>query len=165
MTSRLIPLTQGRFAIVDADDYDWLNQHKWHAVKSQWGGYYAAYRGKAMHRIIMNAPCGIEVDHCDLNGLNNSRANLRLATHGQNSYNRGPQSNNKAGIKGVRQVKRTGQWEARIAIDGETRSLGQFQNKEIAATAYMEAAKRLHGQFFRLTGRENNVSQHEITAP
>jgi len=85
--ARFIPLTQGRFAIVDPDDYDWLNQYKWYAAKCRTTFY--AYRSKTrttvnMHREIMCAPKGMICDHKNHNGLDNRKSNLRLCTNRQN---------------------------------------------------------------------------------
>lgn len=91
---KLIPLSQGQFAQVDDEDFDWLNQWKWCADYNH-GAYYARrtwfLNGKcyhvAMHREIMKTPKGIEVDHADLDGLNNQEYNIRNCNHGQNMAN------------------------------------------------------------------------------
>lgn len=95
--ARWIPLTQGKFALVDEADYEWLNQWNWqlsngYAVRSRRipkGKRQAIY----MHRVVCNAPIGTEVDHLDSDGLNNRRSNLRIATTSQNQRNRGPAGN------------------------------------------------------------------------
>ena len=91
---RRIPLTQGKYAIVDQDDFERLNKHKWCAVKSC-NTFYAGrtiYVGKKnisimMHRQILHPPGHLFVDHINHNGLDNRKANLRLATCAQNNYN------------------------------------------------------------------------------
>jgi len=86
---RRIHLTKGKFAIVDPDDFDRLNIYKWHASKNASTFYakrnlYPKRKGKPgsipMHRQIMNAPREMLVDHINYNGLDNRKANLRLAT-------------------------------------------------------------------------------------
>jgi len=159
---RLIPLTKGQVAIVDATDYEWLNQWKWHAVRrndSRQGKehYYAArhlsraegHKTVLMHRVIVNAPRGREVDHRDSDGLNNRQSNLRLATSSQNKCNSHTRKDNESGLKGVRLHKKSGTWTARICLHGKRLSLGYFHDKLSAAKAYEEAAKRLHGEFSR----------------
>jgi hypothetical protein len=88
--AKLIPLTQGKFAIVDAADYEWLSQYKWF-VKKRKNTSYAESKKKGktvkMHRLITGAPPHLFVDHIDHNGLNNRRSNLRLCTQQQNVYN------------------------------------------------------------------------------
>lgn len=91
-----IPLTQGMVAIVDDEDHLRLSKYKWYARRSI-NTFYARcslrrIKGKPrpyliMHRVILNAPAGLEVDHKDGNGLNNTRANLRLVTRRQNVIN------------------------------------------------------------------------------
>lgn len=90
---RLIPLTQGKFAIVDAEDYDRLAQYKWFAVKSRKTFYAQRFGGGTivcMHREIMRAPKGMVCDHKNHNGLDNRNSNLRLCTNAQNLYNKMP---------------------------------------------------------------------------
>lgn len=154
---RLIPLTQGKISTIDASDFNLVNVNGWHALKSSTGGFYAAFRSNGMHRLIMNAPKGVEVDHRDMDGLNNRRSNLRLATHQQNAFNRGPSKRNRSGIKGVRFVSRGRNWEARINICGKLKSLGRFSNKNSAAIAYINAAKIEHGEFARTEKGVNNA--------
>jgi hypothetical protein len=94
---RLIPLTKFRFIIVDAEDYDRLKQFKWYAVFSSKTCYAyrnvripnsKKYKKVAMHRVILQPPDGLLIDHVNHNGLDNRKANLRLATTFQNSCNR-----------------------------------------------------------------------------
>ncbi len=77
---KYIPLTQGKVAIVDAEDYAWLSQHKWYLQKKG-GNSYAVRRenGKMirMHREIMQTPEGLVVDHKDGCGLHNRKCNMR----------------------------------------------------------------------------------------
>lgn len=163
-SSRYIPLTRGKFALVDASNFDWLSQWNWYAQLRQRAGsrnktYYAATCtprsvGKTtilMHRVILGAPHGIEVDHEDGDGLNNRRSNIRLATSTQNKCNVGKRSNNTSGFKGVHWHKPSGMWHARITVNGKTFSLRYHRNKEQAAKAYEEAAKKYHGEFARVS--------------
>lgn len=148
-----IPLTQGKVAIVDAADHEWLMQWKW-CANFQHGLWYAvrAKRPKLirMHRVILNAPDGIRVDHKDGDGLNNRRDNIRLCTPQQNSFNISPQSKSTSRFRGIHQVKSTGKWECCIKCNGKTRYLGHFDNEEVAAKVYDVAARELYGEFARL---------------
>ncbi len=101
-----------------------------------------------MHRHLLNAPVGMQVDHIDGNGLHDWRANLRLATPAQNQQNRGMPANNISGFKGVRFYKE-GVWIASIGHNGKHSCLGRFPTAQEASAAYIEAAKRLHGEFAR----------------
>lgn len=153
---RLIPLTQGQVATVDADDYDWLSQWNWFAKFDQRAKTFYAERLEKkdgggqrhvqMHRVILNAPDGMEVDHADRSRtLDNRRSNLRLATKSQSSMNRGGFRNNKSGLKGV--YMQHGKWKGLIQKDGKKYYLGSFATKEEASEAYRLAAEQLHGEF------------------
>ncbi len=86
---RYIPLTQGKYAIVDAGDYERLSQYRWYATRTRSGACYAATNMDGttvfMHRLIMNAPKGKVVDHINGNGLDDRAANLRICTPGENA--------------------------------------------------------------------------------
>ena len=89
---KLIPLNgkrgQDKFAIVDTEDYEELRKHKWHLIPS---GHVVRYEGgKAilMHRVIMCAQPGMEIDH--INGIpaDNRRENLRQCSRAENMRNK-----------------------------------------------------------------------------
>lgn len=147
---RLILLTQGKFAIVDAEDYDWLIRYKWHACKCK-NTYYASRvrGGKAikMHREIMRAPKGVIVDHIDHNGLHNRKGNLRLCTNAQNCYNQQPCANGTSKYKGVSWHKCRSKWSARIRCDRKFYNLGDYDDQMEAAMAYDDKAVELFGEF------------------
>ena len=148
--ARLIPLTQGKFAIVDAEDYERLAQYKWYAVKK--GHRFYAYRTKdhksiGMHRDVMNAAKGLVVDHIDGDGLNNCKSKLRVCTYAENTLNRWPRCNGRSRYKGLSWQKRTGKWEVRITKCGKRTYLGTFEDEIKAAMAYDRKAEVLFGQF------------------
>ena len=146
--ARFIPLTQGKFAIVDADDYDRLAKYEWYCQKD--GNTFYAYRSKparlAMHREITKAPKGMLVDHIDGNGLNNRKSNVRVCTRAQNAWNRRPLANCRSRYKGVTEHK-TGKWQAHITASRKTYHLGSFDDEAEAALAYDRKAKELFGEF------------------
>jgi hypothetical protein len=157
---RRIPLTQGKFAIVDPDDYSLLSRYKWHASKNA-GTFYAkrnAYstenastRAVCMHRRIMNAPDDFVIDHINYNGLDNRKANLRLATRTQNNrHTRITINPGTSKYKGVSWYKREKRWAVRITADGKTIPIGYFKNEIEAALAYDHAAKKYHREFAAL---------------
>lgn len=150
---RKIPLSQGKFALVDDDDYDFLIQWKWYAHKER-ESYYAVRKsvrlnGKQkmiyMHHILLGTPVGMKCDHQDRNSLNNQRRNLRIATNAQNLINRPSQSNNKLGIKGVYRVGN--KFRASIIFKGKTIHLGAYSSLKEAGKAYDRKAKELFGDF------------------
>ena len=149
-----IPLTKGQFAIVDAEDYDRLMEHKWHAVKPStvWYAVRIAYDGKRrkrirMHRDIMNAPDDKQVDHINRNGLYNVKNNLRLCTASQNEHNKGINKTNTSGFKGVSWSRQNKRWRVTITDLGKSVHLGYFFCIIKAAAAYDRVAKELFGEF------------------
>lgn len=156
-----IPLTKGKFALVDNEDYDYIvAMGKWkcnnsgYAVKSitttNENGK-IVNSDKIMHRIIMNCPKGVHVDHINGNGLDNRKSNLRLCSIQENSRNRGAQRNNTTGFKGVVYEASRGMFKSRIQVSKHKRiHLGYFKNPKEAARAYNEAAIKYHGEFAKL---------------
>lgn len=148
--TKAIQLTRGMVTLVDDADFEWLNQWKWRAV-NQRGKYYALRSEGSktfhMHRVITDAPRGMEPDHINGDGLDNQRKNLRVCTHLENSRNRGAQKNNKTGFKGVGWHKVRQKYRAVIIINGVDKHLGHFETPEAAARAYDEAARLYFGEF------------------
>lgn len=150
---RLIPLTQGQFAIVDAADFDWLNQWKWCAMWCpKMNSFYALRRVKniaiLMHRLILGLEYGDprEGDHIESGKtLDNRRNNLRIATRSQNKCNKRLQRNNTSGYNGVDFQR--GKWRARVKKHGKEIIVGYYPTAEDAHLARCEAAKVLHGEF------------------
>ena len=102
-----------------------------------------------MHRVLVNAPKGLTVDHIDGDGLNNRSANLRIATYSQNSANEVAYRNNRVGARGVTFVSRnkTQPYKAEISSGGKRWYLGSYPTKAEAAAARIGAEKVLHGEF------------------
>ena len=155
---RRIPLTQGKYAIVDPDDFEQLNKHKWYTVKST-NTFYAVrnkrggkkYISIGMHRQILHPPDHLFVDHINHNGLDNRKANLRLATSAQNSYNRIHFRKRKTSkYTGVSWQKQRRKWIVLIYYNKKSKFIGLFKDEIQAAKAYDEAAKKYHGEFASL---------------
>ncbi len=152
-TMKQIPLSKGKFALVDDADFAWLSQWKWHVTALG----YAARNSKSikgrketirMHRLIAGTPAGMDTDHRDGDKLNNQRFNLRIATRTENGRNRKPKKGSE--FKGVYLFKKSGKWRAQIRVDRKLKELGLFILKEDAAKAYNAAAIEHFGGFARL---------------
>lgn len=153
---RQIPLTQGKVALVDDEDYARLAAHKWQAKRSYYSGSTLWYAQRTvqsrivwMHREILGLTPGdrMETDHRNGDGLDNRRGNLRVATHSQNLANAKPRQGSRSGIRGVYRDKWDKKWRAQIAVDRRCIPLGHFATKEEAAEAYRRAAEHHFGDF------------------
>lgn len=144
-----IPLTQGKFALVDDEDYEYLSKIKWYVDPS---GYVANKTKNVifMHRLVAKTPKGKSTDHINGNKLDNQKKNLRTCTTSQNMANRGKQVNNTSGYKGVFWSKAAGKWRAQIRHKNKSIHLGLFETKKDAAKAYNKKAKELWGCFAQL---------------
>lgn len=162
MDNPSILLTQGKYALVDVEDYEYLRQWKWYyikegyAVRSDYSNGRPAQQIK-MHRQIMGEPEGMEVDHENGDKLDNRRLNLRVATRNQNQQNTGIPKNNTSGYKGVSWNTQVKKWKAclQVQINGKRKTvyLGHYHNPVEGAKAYNQAALEYFGDFARL----NNV--------
>ena len=103
-----------------------------------------------MHRLIMDAPKGMDIDHINGNPLDNRKSNLRICTRAENMRNRGAQKNNTSGYKGVGWCKHRKKWHAQIKHNGKQIYIGRYKDKEEAARAYDAKAKELHGEYAHL---------------
>jgi hypothetical protein len=139
-------------ALVDDEDYDYLNEWKWYVIIAPYTSY--AARGSSgtvfMHRLIMNAIKGEMIDHKDRNGLNNQKTNLRLCTFSQNNANIVSRINSTSKYLGVYWCKRKMKWKATITFNRKSVGLGTFNDEVSAARAYNIAALKNHGAFANL---------------
>ncbi len=156
---RRIYLGEGKYTIVDPQDFYRLNIFRWCAVKQKSlfhavrliNGSNDITKILSLHTEIMNPPKGLVVDHRNRDGLDNRRDNLRFATYSQNRCNT---DRSKAGCssqyRGVHWYKKGKCWKASIQFEGKWMWLGRFDSEIDAARAYDEAAKKYHREFTRL---------------
>lgn len=146
----LIPLTQGKVAIIDKEDFEWLSQYKWYALKRR-KTYYATRHIKGtkrvmfMHRQILGLRQGDKklTDHHNHNGLDNRKYNIRICTDSENQGNRISKPTGKSKYRGVRWYNN--KWAASI---GKNRShIGYYKSEIEAAKAYDRVAKKRFGEF------------------
>ena len=134
---------------MDEADFPLVCQHKWYArVRGNTSYAVATVDGRPtlLHRLLMAAERGQIIDHIDGDGLNNSRANLRLASHQQNMRNRRP-AGGKSRFKGV--FSEGDHWRVCIKVDRESVHLGSYTSEEKAARQYDRAARLFYGEFAR----------------
>ena len=153
---RFIALTRNQNAIVDATDFDWLNQWNWLAWwNPKTESFYATRKGMPteskivyMHRFILG-DVENDVDHENQDTLDNRRKNLRSASRTMNMLNRGPQWNNKTGFKGVCWNPKANRFIAQAGLHRRNFNLGRYKTAEAAACAYDLFALLNHKEFAR----------------
>lgn len=158
---KIIELTQGKVALIDASDYGLISKYRWYARwdKGTWYAVYCVYPEKGrkytifIHRIILDVPKDLQVDHINGDGLDCRRINMRICTQQQNMCNRKLNCNNTSGYKGVSWHKPNKKWVANITINRKQLYLGLFYSVKDAAQAYNKAAIKHHGEFARI----NNI--------
>jgi hypothetical protein len=157
-----IPLTQGKFALIDAADYERVSRLTWYALNKD-GLWYAANVTQAprtepgkpgksrtlyLHQFITDAPDATEVDHWNGDGLDNRRENLRVCIHAENTRNQRLRADNTSGYKGVvSSGNQRESWVAAIIHDKHHYHLGTFATPRAAALAYDAKARELYGEF------------------
>jgi hypothetical protein len=90
-----------------------------------------------------------DVDHKNGDPSDNRWTNLRQATTTQNLANSRKPANNTSGYKGACWDAEKRKWLASIKVNGRTKFLGRFNCPAEAHRVYVEAAKKLHGEFAR----------------
>ena len=170
----LIPLTQGKYAIVDIEDYKWLMRWKWCARREKnifyaarherfFGGKKKRRRTIFMHRMILNTPKGLQSDHENHNGIDNRKCNLRTCNAGENCRNRLPSRRGTSWYKGVYFKKVLGKFGAQIMLNGKTIHLGYYKSEIEAAKAYDAKAIELFGEFACLNFAEKEKNAQDNT--
>jgi hypothetical protein len=165
---RKIFLSEGKWTLVDSADYYWLNTFKW-LVYGTGNNLYAVRnrliapnetRPVYMHRVIMNPPPGLLVDHKNNDSLDNRRQNLRFATPSENMLNRRKKKNCTSQYRGVWLLSHNGKYESQTSYRGKKIWLGWFDSEVEAARAYDRAVLKYHGEFARLNfPREDYINE------
>lgn len=150
--------SKGVGIMIDSEDYEKVSGYTWRLDKN---GYPIAGGGKRMpnyklHRFVLNAPKGTEVDHINHNLLDCRKENLRLCTHGENQHNQCKQTRTTSSkFKGVSKAKKDNKWTAQIKHNRKVIYLGRFDSERDAAIVYDQHATKLFGKFAKLNFCEN----------
>ena len=144
-----------KFAIVDDEDFEYLNQYKWYYHQGYAHRTLHLNNGKvktiSIHRTIMNNPLNMVVDHINMDGLDNRKQNLRICTIKENSRNSKLQKNNTSGYIGVhKNISSKKPWAARLGYNGKKIHLGYYYSEKEAAKAYNQKAIELYGKYAKL---------------
>lgn len=150
-----IPLTQGKFALVNFEDYEHVGKFRWFAYRDRktWYARRAITSPKFTIISMQNEiiPSNSLVDHIDLDGLNNRRSNLRIVSANTNAHNTLTRS--ASGYRGVYEQKienESHRWCAQIRSNYKLKTIGRYPTPELAARAYDAKAIELYGQNARL---------------
>lgn len=166
-----ITLTQGKVALVDDEDYDYLSQWKWQALKQR-NNWYAVrneyisadkYKMIRMHRVIMKiTDPKVLIDHRDTYSLNNMKSNLRVCSNAENCRNSHSRKNtsssylgvSKSSVKHRNKITYNNYWMSQIQHNKKHIFLGRFpftpEGEILAAKTYDVSALEYHGEFANL---------------
>lgn len=160
-----IPLSKGKFAIVDEDDYWKLSKFKWtldssgYAIRKRTGStkgtsyiHFIRVQGESinigrrmMHSEIINVPIGFVCDHINRNKLDNRKCNLRVVNRSQNRMNSNKRRNCKISYKGV--IKLGKKYFSEVGFENKSIRKYGFDSAIDAAKWYDEMALKYHGEF------------------
>ena len=151
--AKVLLLSKGQVALVDDDVYEWASQHKWSPGGGSRGKPYVTRgvylpggkrRTVYLHREIMGAPPGIDVDHRNGDGLDNRRANLRLVSRAQNNQNRHAPATASTGVRNVYWTPRPRLYRVRLTQNNRPVDLGYYRTLEEATRAAEAGRRRLY---------------------
>lgn len=138
-------------ALIDLDDVDKVKDIKWHAENNRGKNFYVAsnqkFKNNRLHRLIMDCPDGLIVDHINGNPLDNRKCNLRICTNQQNICNCDIPINNTSGCKGVYWSTTAKAWVAQVTINNNNKVVGKSLDYNEAVKIRIEAAKKYYGEF------------------
>lgn len=159
-----VKITKGLHVVIDIEDYERVAEHRWHAHivgNNKYARKTARIDGRKlnvpMQRVILGIRDSRIVDHRNGDGLDNRKANLRIASKQNNNINIRPRRGCKSQYKGVLFESRRKAWVARIQHDGKSYHLGQYGTEQDAARAYNYAASLLFEDYARLNDIEPKI--------
>jgi hypothetical protein len=158
-------LAKDKSSVIDSESWELVSLFPWWAINSSGRLYAISYQRPAilMHRLLLDCPDDLFVDHKNGDGLDNRMQNLRICTHAENMRNRKRCSNCSSRFKGVHWDSHEKKWRAKIGLDGRYVRLGRFNSETQAALAYDKAARQFHGEFARVNFPLNSEEACAIT--
>jgi hypothetical protein len=153
-----VPLTRGYVARIDVSDIEKVKPFNWgvqikdrtcYAIRTPRKNERGTRAHILLHRLIMEAPEDMQVDHISGDGLDCRKQNLRLATHEENVRNARRRRDNQSGYKGVSWHRQRRKWVAQLNVNGKRKYLGLFTCPKEAHAAYCDAVAETHGEFAR----------------
>ena len=162
---KYIPLTQGKYAIVDQEDYESLKKYNWYYANMRNYEYAlrhckkkeSSIRGSNigriifMHREIMNVSDkgkSVYVDHQNHKGLDNRKSNLKVCSNSINQLNVSKKITSKNDYIGVKK-SRNGSFQARIRYAGKRIHLGTYKTEYEAHLVYMDYKKKILEEYYK----------------
>lgn len=132
-------------ALIDIDDINKVKNYKWHVTHYNY--VYSKTRNLRLHRLVMDCPDDMVVDHINHNRLDNRKENLRICTQHQNNMNTSIRSDNTSGVTGVCLDTKINKWRSKIYANGKYIHLGYFNTKEEAIQVRKNAEIEYFGEY------------------
>lgn len=165
---RRIELTRGKYAILDPEDFESLNQYRWHCTNFGYArrtGSKRSEKGRkrvaiGMHNVVFPVPEGMTVDHINRNRLDNRKANLRAATREENTWNRKfVKKGSKTRYTGIHWNKKVKKWNVRLRVEGRRKSFGYYADEVEAAKVYDRVARKYRREYAVLNFPEKRAKK------
>lgn len=154
----------GLYTLIHEEDYNFISKYTLYVryVRRQ-DNFYALTCIKSktvpLHRIIIQEDIeNKEVDHINMDGLDNRRCNLRIVTRQQNSFNQRKRVNTTSKFRGVykRYDTKSNPYRVCITKNNITCNFGQYKTELEAALVYDREVVKLFGQFATLNFKVEN---------
>lgn len=142
--------SKGEEFYFDLEDYELIKQYHWFSDKD---GYIKSddklgkQRNLLMHRLVMNCPEDMIVDHIKHNRRDNRKSKLRILSYSNNNMNQCKRINNTSGVTGVSFYKNSNKWNAYITVNYKKINLGYYINFEEAVEARKRAEEKYFGEY------------------
>lgn len=160
-------MKNGHICLFDLEDYDKIKEYHWHKNSNGYAVCNIQRNNEwitiSIHRLVMDAPDGVEIDHIHGNKLDNRKSELRIVAQSDNKKNRSINTNNTSGYKGVSWNKNKQKWVANIQCNGQQFYLGAFESVYDAYICYENAAKTLFGEYKRESNYDKLTQQNDLS--